>query len=325
MTRAIPLVAICLAIGLPVQTLAQQSLAWPAKPMTLIVPTTIGGGNDSTARLVASGLSKSLGKPIVVKNVPGAGTAIGAAEAAKAPPDGYTLFSAAFASVGLLPLIKNDLPFQSRDFQPVSQMSDTINILVVSPTTVRATSVPELVVLLKANPGKFNYGSAGVGNLAHLAMELLKLRAGVDVSHVPYKGGNDVLAALMSGQVELAFLNSSSGLQNIKAGQIRAVGVLTGDRIPELPDVPVIRDSIPNIETLSPWLGIFVPPGTPRPIVDRLSKETQAYVSTKEAKDGMAKFGAYAIGSTPEALAAKIASDIRVYSDVIKQANIKFE
>jgi tripartite-type tricarboxylate transporter receptor subunit TctC len=304
---------------------AQDAGDYPAKPIRLVVPTAPGGGNDTTARAIADGVSKTLGQPIVVENIPGAGNVAGTAAVAKAAPDGYTLLSSGASAIAISPFLIKDLPYKPTDLTPVIQVSESSHVLVVNPEKVSATSLEELVKLLKENPDKYNYGSNGVGSNGHLVSELFLLRTGTKMVHVPFKGGNEVLTALLGGHIDVAFLNTTTAAPQIEEGKLKPLAVATPKRTPELPDVPAVAELYPDFGGISTWTGIFVPAGTPKPIVDKLNGAIGEYLKSPAALAMAKDQGATIVGASSDAFAEVVKNESATWGAVIQETGIKLE
>jgi len=297
---------------------------YPARPVHIVVPFSAGGPNDIIARLVAYKLAEALGQQMVIDNRPGAGGNIGTDFVAKAPADGYTLLSAGPGSLITNPLI-GKVPYETeRDFAPVSLMASAPNVLVVHPS-VPARTVKELLALARAQPGRLNYASAGPGSSSHLAVALFAAMAGIEFTHVPYKGTGPGLNDLVAGQVQLAIFGIPPVLPLVKRGAVRALGVTGKRRSAELPEVPTIDEAgVPGYE-VNPWYGLLAPAGTPPAIVARLSAEVTKIVRTPEMREKLAAQGAEAAGGSAEDYAAVIRADTVLWTRVIREAGIKSE
>ena len=301
---------------------ASAAASYPTRPIRLVVPSSPGGGTDIVGRVLAQRLGELLGQPLVVDNRPGAGTVIGTELAAKSTPDGYTLLMG-LSTLAIDPSIHAKLPYDAlRDFAPVSLVASVPNVLTVHPS-VSAASVAELIALARAQPGRFSYGSAGLGTNPHLAAELFAAMTGIAWVHVPYKGSGPALIALLAGQVDLMFATLPSALQHIKAGKLRALGVSTATRAAALPEVPTIAEAgVPGYEALQ-WYGVLAPAGTPRPIVDRLSRDIARSLQAPDAQERLAVEGATPIGSTPDEFAEHLRRETEKWAAVIRKAGLK--
>lgn len=318
------IVAALLAVALPVTDAAAQSSApnYPSKPIRIVVPQSAGGSTDLTARLIAQKLSGALGQTVIVDNRPGAGSILGTDLVAKAPPDGYTLLVVA-SSITINPSLHKKLPFDPvRDLAPVTQLSAFPNMLVVHPSFPVKT-VRDLIALAKAKPGQINYGSSGTGTGTHLSAELFKYMTGVDMVHVPYKGGGPAVIALISGQVQLNFATIPSVLPHVRSGKLRAVAVTTIKRSPAAPEVPTIAESgVPGYDH-GPWNGMLAPAKTPQAIIAKLNAEVAKIVHLPETAGVLIHDGAEPVGNTSEEFAAVIRTETAKWAKVIKAAGIK--
>ena len=306
----------CTAADVPAQT-------WPAKPVRIVVPFTPGGGLDIQARMFAKKFYETLGQTCVVDNRTGAGGLIGAEAVARAAPDGYTiLFSSASLAVNVS--LYKKLAFDPvKDLDPVSWVSSVPLVLTVHPS-VPVRSVPELVALAKKRAGQFNASSNGVGTTSHLSIEMLKQYAGVAVTHVPYKGGGPATTAVLSGEVDMAFVPLLSAQPFMKSGKVRVLAVTTAKRSSALPNVPTMKSFYPEFESDN-WYAFFVPAGTPQEIVTRLNSEILRALKAPDIIDYMSHDGADPVGSTPAELAAHYRSEVVRYAKLIKAANIQPE
>ena len=306
----------CTAADVPAQT-------WPAKPVRIVVPFTPGGGLDIQARMFAKKFYETLGQTCVVDNRTGAGGLIGAEAVARAAPDGYTiLFSSASLAVNVS--LYKKLAFDPvKDLDPVSWVSSVPLVLTVHPS-VPVRSVPELVALAKKRAGQFNASSNGVGTTSHLSIEMLKQYAGVAVTHVPYKGGGPATTAVLSGEVDMAFVPLLSAQPFMKSGKVRVLAVTTAKRSSALPNVPTMKSFYPEFESDN-WYAFFVPAGTPQEIVTRLNSEILKALKAPDIIDYISHDGADPVGSTPAELAAHYRSEVVRYAKLIKAANIQPE
>ena len=319
---ALTLVTAALAVA---PASAQDAASWPSRPIRLIVPASAGGIADAVARLLGEGLAKRLGQPVVLDNVAGAASMIGTAAAAKAPPDGYTLLIGAIAPLGILPHVRKTPYVVERDLASVGVVATQPHLLLVNPEKMPASTLPEFIKLTKENPGKYNYASSGAGQLNHLEMELLLLKTGTKMTHVPYKSSGDQATALIGGHVDAAVFGITSALPYIKGGSVRPIAVMTAERYPDLPDLPAVKELIPSFGGVSSWHGILVPAGTPKPIIAKLNQAMADYLHSAEGIAQMKTLGAEAVGSTPEALDALIKSESALWAEVIKTANLTIQ
>lgn len=316
------LVSSCLALGCFVAAPNLAQAAWPERPVTIVVPNNPGSGVDLGARILAEAWSKSLGQPFVVENVPGAANTVGAAKVADSPADGYTLLHCSLSSIVLVPLMRSDLTYAAKDLTPVARTMSASNIVVVNPQKLPVDDFAGLIEELKAKPGKYNYSSSGVGGLSHLLHELMMLKTGTTIEHIPYTGSSEATAALLAGEVDLAIVSTTPVLPYVESGQLRALAVAQPNRIAELPDVPTIGEIVPDYEGVDNWNAVFVPAETPQEIIDRLSAATTDYLATREAQDAMVKVGAVASPLGAADFQAQVESDIAVWSDVIDSAGL---
>lgn len=314
------------AASLSTQGLAQDAASYPSRTVTIVVPTSPGSGTDGAMRHIVEALSKKWGQPVVIENVPGGGTTLGAAKVANAAPDGYTLLASTVSSIGLAPIVRPDLSYGLDDFVMVSHLNNSTGALVVNPDSIKARTLDELVAEMKENPGRFNYGAVGAGTINHLHMELFMDRTGTEAVLVPFASGGEVMTALLGGHIEMAFNSLASALPQIQAGTLVALGVTLNERDPSLPDVPTMHEVYPNIPPLSPWAGLSAPAATPKPIVDKISADIAEYLHSDEGKAAMKTVGgSIAVGSTPEEFDAMIRQEYETWKEVITSRNIKVE
>ena len=298
---------------------------YPSKPIRIIVAYTPAGATDILARAVGQKMSESFGQPVIIENRPGANGNIGTDVAAKATPDGYTLLMVTAGTHGINPSLYRKLPWDAvKDFAPVSLVAMVPNILVVN-NSVPVKSVKEFIAHLKANPGKFNYGSPGNGSTAHLSMELFKTMTGTNMQHIPYKGSAGVLTDVMGGQIIGTMDNLPPYLPQVKAGKIRALAVSTAKRSPAVPDIPTVAEAgVPGYNSGS-WFGLLAPAGTPKPVIDKLAAETQHILKLPDVAERLSGLGAEPVGDRPEQFAVHIKSEIAKWSKVIKDANVELQ
>jgi tripartite-type tricarboxylate transporter receptor subunit TctC len=316
--RAGVLVATATRLSL-VPVWAQSSADLPKGPITLVVPFAAGGATDVVSRLVAQKLADRISRPVVVENVGGGGGVIGAAKVRRAQPDGNTLLMGTVATHAIQPLSTKPAPYDpQRDFTPISLLATVPNVLLVA-NSVKASNVRELIALMKAQPGQFNYGSSGMGTPPHLSGELFKSMAGVDMAHVPYKGGGPAMMDLVGGQIPVLFDVLSGAASHIRAGSIRALAVTTSQRVAPFPDVPTVAEAgVPGYETYT-WNAVFGPAGMPKPMVDALSRELQAVVALPDVQTKLKELSAAPVGSSPEALAILVKSELAKWGPVIQR------
>jgi tripartite-type tricarboxylate transporter receptor subunit TctC len=297
---------------------------YPAKPVRIIVPLAPGGLGDQLTRVVAQKLAPVTKQPVIVENRTGGGGIIGADAAAKAAPDGYTLFTGLHNTHAILPHLQK-LPYDPvKDFQPIILMSTVPNVLVVHPS-LPAKSVKELVALARARRGDLTYASQGVGSSGHIAAELFKMTAKVDIVHVPYKGAAPAVQDLIGGHVMMMFDITVFALPNMRSGKVRALAVATRERIAVAPELPtMVEAGLPEVEG-GAWFALFAPARTPRPVIDWWNRETSRVFAEPESRDRFVSQGAALPLGTPEALGAFIAADTQRWGRVIRAAGIKIE
>lgn len=298
---------------------------FPARAITIIVPQPPGGGTDIISRIVAQQLSAQLGKTVVVENKAGAGTIVGSEAAAKAAPDGYTLLAGLTANMAVNPSLFKKLPYDPvRDFTPVGMMAEFPFVLVVS-KDFPAKSVKELIDMAKAKPGTINFASAGNGTGQHLSAELFKLMAGVDMTHVPYRGAAPAYSDVISGRTPVFFDNLASALGQIKGGSVRALGVTGTKRSPLLPDVPTIAEAgVPGYSNYV-WFGLWAPKNTPKPVVDKLYAEIRKAVATPSVKERIMKDAGVPMDTALTAIEPLEKAEIAKWADVVKRAHIQVQ
>jgi tripartite-type tricarboxylate transporter receptor subunit TctC len=313
------LIALCVAAT----SASVQGQTYPTRSVRLVVGFTPGGGVDINARLLASKLSELLGQPVIVDNRPGAGTNIANEYVAKAAPDGYTLLMGSPAIAINMALYKNLSYDALRDFVAVSIFSESPNILVVNSSSP-AKSMSELIALARAKPGVLNYSSAGAGTTQHLVGELLKLRTGTNIVHVPYKGSAPSLTALIAGDVDLSFANVPAVLQHVKSGRLRPLGS-TGTRRSELmPDVPTMQEAGLGVEA-TVWYGVLAPAATPREIVDALSNAITKATRSPDIKQRLLDQGAEPVGNAPAEFDRILRKEVAKWGEVIRTSGIQVE
>src|SRR6478672_13317291 len=305
-----------------VASAAQAQSSWSTKPVKILVPTAPGGTADATARMFALHLGKVLGQQFYVENRGGAGNTLGIESVVRSPADGYTLLIGA-GTITINHLVYKNLPYDVlRDLTPVTQMVSVPNVLVVHPSQPMQT-LADYIAAAKAKPGQINYGSAGVGSNLHLAMELLKVRTGIEVVHVPYKGVGPALQDTLAGHVMSMISNIPSSKPHIDKGSLRALAVTSLKRSPALPEVPTMSDEgVTGYEVLN-WFGVFAPAGTPKEIVDRLAAEAAVMFADPKTREMLTGEGADPIASSPADFAAFVRAEIKKWDEVGKAANIQ--
>jgi tripartite-type tricarboxylate transporter receptor subunit TctC len=298
--------------------------SWPQKPIKMIVPFPAGGGTDFIGRVVAKHLTDRLGQQVVVENRGGANGAIGLQALMQSDPDGYTIATSSDTPLVVNPWLYEKLPYQAlRDFVPAATLVRFPGMLAVHPS-VPAQNIAELIALAKAKPGSLAYASAGVGNFSHLAMELFALATGVKLLHVPYKGTGPASLALIGGDVQMGFNNVQTLLQNVQAGQLRALAVAEPQRVSVLPDVPAVAETVPGF-TMAPWIGVIAPVKTPKDIVARLSQETLAVMRDPQVVKLLIEKQVTPMAMGPQEFEQLIKADLDRWEKVIKTAGIKPE
>ena len=317
-TRAIAALALMLAC-MPARA------AYPDRPLHLIVPFAPGGGNDTVARLVGERLAGELGQAVVIDNKPGAGGVVGAEAAARAAPDGYTLFLGGVGSHAINPNLHAHLPYDPiKDFAPITLIASAPLILVVHPS-VPAHSVRELIALAKAEPGKLNYASNGNGSSSHLAAVMFASMTGIDMVHVPYKGLAPALTDLLGGQVQLMFSSVVAIVPHVKDGKLRALAVSSKERLSLLPDLPTVAEAgVPGYQSSS-WYGILAPAGTPADIVAKLNAALVKVIARPDVREALAREGADPVGNSPEAFGAFIKAEEERLGDLIRTAKVPMQ
>ena len=288
---------------------AASAQDFPNRPLRMVVPYAAGGGVDIVARAVSQELSKRVGQPVIVENKTGAGSNIGSDFVAKAPPDGYTLLMASPANAINMSLYRK-MPYDTqRDLAPVALVGAVPSVLVANPA-LPVKNVSELIALAKAKPGTLNYGSGGSGTSEHLSAEMFKSLAGIDIVHVPYKGGANAMTDVMSGQLSLMFTNMLGAMPHIRSGKLKAIAIADSRRSPSLPDVPTFAEAGFKDYEVSVWWGVMAPAKTPSSIIAYLNREINAALGAPELKERLDSMGARIVGGTPEQFGAFIAAEI---------------
>jgi tripartite-type tricarboxylate transporter receptor subunit TctC len=294
---------------------------YPSHPLRWIVPFPAGGSTDLIARLLGEWLAAKLGQPVIIENKPGGGTNIGVQAVVNAAPDGYTLLFA-LATNAINASLYKSLPFDfQRDIAPVAGLAELPLVMDVTPS-LPAKTLPEFIAYAKANPGKINFASFGARTISHLAIELFKVSAGVDVLHVPYQGGAPMLTDLLSGRIQAGIDALPNSLPHIRSGGVRALAMLSAKRAPALPDVPTMGETLPGFE-VTPWTALGVPSGTPNAIIERLNREINAGLTDPGITARMAEVGGVPLVYTPAQLRALIASDVEKWAKVVQRAGIQ--
>jgi tripartite-type tricarboxylate transporter receptor subunit TctC len=297
---------------------------YPSRSIRFIVPYPPGGPTDLMARSMSGRLSEALGQTVVVDNRAGAGGNVGAEIAAKSPPDGYTLLMGAISTHSINASLYTRLAFDPvKDFSPITQAS-IIPLVINAHPSLPVANVKELIALAKKNPGQLSYGSSGNGGGTHLAGELFKLMTGTNLQHVPYKGLNPATIDVIGGNIPLVFNDLTTAIQPYKAGRIKILGVSTVKRVPQIPEVATIDETVPGFEAYT-WFGVLVPAGTPQSIVDRLSRESMKILQSEEIKKRFAEVGAEPVGNTPQQFADFMAAETIKWAKVVKAAGARVD
>ncbi|MDM0066910.1 tripartite tricarboxylate transporter substrate binding protein [Variovorax sp. J31P207] len=324
--RAIPNLLALIMLGVcVVSAAAQDTDAYPTKPIRLIVPFPAGGGGDTLARLVMTRVGKELGQPMVVENLPGAGGNIGSQKAAREPADGYTVLYGTNGTFGINHTLYKNAGFDPmRDFMPVSQLT-RIAALVTVRAGLPVDNFPDLLKLIRSSPGKLTYGSAGNGTTSHLATELLKAAAGVSIVHVPYRGGAPALTDLLGGQIDILIDVIPNVAGAVQGGRIKALAVTTASRVGSLPSTPTVAESgVPGFD-VSAWDAIFVPKGTPSQVVQRLQAAVRKALDDPQIRQQLAERGAEPAAAGPEALTQFVKSELIRWGQAVKGSGATIE
>ena len=298
-----------------------SALDYPTRPVRLVVPVAAGGGADITARVIGQWLSERLGQQFIIENRPGGGTNIGTEMVAHASPDGYTLLLVNLTHAINATLYEKLNYNLARDIEPVASIIGVSNVVEIHPS-VPTKTLPEFIAYAKANPGKINMGSAGNGSSSHMAGELFKMMAGVNLVHVPYRGQGPAMTDLLGGQLQVIFATTPGTTEYVRTGKLRALAVTTKERADALPDVPTVADFVPGYES-SQWYGIGAPKGTPAEIVNKLNQETNAALVDPRMEARLADLGGTTLPGSPANFAKLIASEIEKWSRVVKFAGIR--
>lgn len=315
--------AASLGLGLLACAGPAAAQAWPSKPIKLVIPYAVGGSTDQTARLVAKSLSVRLGQPVVLENRAGAGGTVGHEAVAKAPADGYTLLFSAAGPLTVTPHTYPKLSYEPvKGFEPITLVATQPLLLVVNPS-LKVNSVAELIREAQTRAGKLSYGSFGNGSAAHLAGEYFKTLAKVDMVHVPYKGSGPALVDLVGGQIDLMFDVFSTAAPLAKAGKLRPLAITSDQRSPQLPDVPTMQQAGVTGFEAGTWFGVLAPAGTPRPVIEQLSKALNATLEEKELREILASQGAVVRGGTPAEFNTFFLSEYDKWGKIVKAAGVK--
>jgi tripartite-type tricarboxylate transporter receptor subunit TctC len=312
-------------VGTAVAAAATASLAqpYPNRPIRWVVPYAPGGAADPVARLIGQKLADTLGQPVVIDNRPGAGGNIGTDMVAKAAPDGHTIVIVAASTVTVNQSLYAKLPFDPvRDLAPVALVATDVLVLVQTPSLPTA-SVNDVIALARAKPGQIQYASGGTGSGGHLAMELFRVMAGIDLVHVPYKGAGSALPNLISGQVSLMTTSAATAMPHVRTGRLKALGVTSAERAPTLPELPTVSEAGLKGYEVTGWYGVLVPARTPAAVVSKLNAEIVRIVSSGEISERLTGMGLIPRTSTPQELSAVIARDAAKWAKVVKQSGIR--
>ena len=309
--------ALVLALGLAPVGTAQAQTAWPAKPIKILVGYAAGGSTDVTARIIAQALSERLGQPVLIENRAGAGGNIAAEAAAKADPDGYTLLMATSSTFATNPALYKSLPFDVQaDFAPIIVTAFIPNLMVVNPA-VPAKNLADFIAYAKANPGQLNYGSAGNGTSQHISGALFGSLAGVQMTHIAYRGGAPAVNDLLGGQIQVLFAPLVEVVQQVRAEKLRALGITTAKRSPLLPEVPTIAETLPGYE-VTLWNGLLAPAKTPPEIIERINRAAIDALRSEEVKAKLAEQGSEPVGNTPAEFRAFIGSELSKWKRLVE-------
>ncbi|SEJ78623.1 tripartite tricarboxylate transporter substrate binding protein [Achromobacter sp. NFACC18-2] len=322
MTNALTALGLCLGMGLV--SAAAAADGYPDRPLRMVVPFPAGGATDLMARALAQGLGEKLGQSVVVENRGGAGGSIGAEAVATAAPDGYTLLYSTMGVLTINPSLYAKLRYDpQKSFAPVSLTNLTSNLLVVDPA-LKVDSVAALAELARQRPGELTFSSSGNGTTSHLAGEMFKSTAKVDIRHIPYKGTSGAINDFMAGRISMMIDTSSNFIEQVKQGKIKALGVTSRKRLAALPDVPSISET-PGFESyeVSLWSGVLAPAGTPRPIIDRLNADIKSVMTSPQMVERMAGYGIQTTHSTPEEFSERIRADTQKWARIIEQSGAR--
>jgi tripartite-type tricarboxylate transporter receptor subunit TctC len=320
--RVISMLAAALGLALAVQAHAADT--FPTKALKIIVPAAPGGTTDVASRAIAEPMGKEFGQTVVVENKAGGSGIIGTQALLASPADGHTMIMGNIGPNAINYSLYKSLPYKMEDFEPITIVIANPNVLVVNPA-VPAKTVAELVALAKAAPGKYSFASSGRGQSIHMSGELLKLAAGIDIIHVPYKGAAPALGDVMAGQVTMMIDNLPSSLPLIRAGRLRPLAVTSKARITELPDVPTMQEAGFRDFEVTAWFGLFVPAGTPKPVIDRIYAVTKKVLDSPDIKARWADLGGYAMGDTPANTRAFVAAERKKWEQVVTNAKLPRE
>ncbi|MET4576733.1 Bug family tripartite tricarboxylate transporter substrate binding protein [Ottowia thiooxydans] len=314
--------AACVVVMAPLAGVAASAQSWPDKPLRLVVPFAAGGTTDLLGRLLAEGITPELGQPVVVVNRAGAGGSLGAAEVARAAPDGYSLLLGTPGTQAINAYVYKSIGYDPRkDFSPVAYVVQVPNVVLTNPQSGLKT-MADVLRFAKASPGKLNWGSPGVGSSGHLMLEMFKQRAGVDITHVPYKGASQANNDLLGGQIQMSGDNLPTALPFINTGKLVALGVTSKESVPSAPGVPPVAATLPGFE-LTSWFVLMAPAETPRPVVDKLNTAVERWLAKPETRKRLQELSAQPVGGSPESLARHLESEQRKYKDLTSAAKIE--
>lgn len=304
--------------------MAQTAGSYPSQPIKIIVPYPAGGATDTLARMIGAKLSEGWKQPVIIENRPGASGNIGSDAVAKAPGDGYTVLMGITALIQASALYRK-LPYDPiRDLVPVAEVARSPSIFAV-PASSPAKTMRDFIIMAKSNPSRYNYGSYGTGTSSHIQGSLLNLQAGLDLTHIPYKGAAPLVNDLIGGQLASAFVDAATARPHLKTGSFRVLAVTGAQRMPSLPDVPTFTELGFHSYGLYGWFGLFMPSSTPKPVVNKFSNEVGKILRTPEVSAKIADLGLMVVGNKPEEFSRSVKSDAEVYAKIIKQAGITLD
>ena len=318
---------VCIAISGLVMAWTGTALSadYPVRPVRIIIPYTPGGAVDLMARIIGEKLSGSFGQPVIPENRPGAGAALGSELVAKAAPDGYTILAATNGAMTINVGLYKNLPYNPvRDFEPVIQLANHAVVLIVNGES-GVKSLPELVALVRSRPGKISGGSSGNGSTMHLALAFMNKTAGLNITHVPYRGSAPATAAVASGELQLSFMDIVPALPFAKAGRVRIVGVVGGERTAIAPEVPTMEEGGLKGFDFVTWSGIFAPAGTPKDVVERLNREIGRVLADPDIRKRLIALGGEPLGGPPEALGERVRRELPMWTSLVQDAGAKAE
>jgi tripartite-type tricarboxylate transporter receptor subunit TctC len=318
------LAALAWSVAVGASAAAEDAAGYPSRPVTIVVGFAPGGASDITARLLAGRLSQALGKPFIVENRPGADSNIATEQVVRAKPDGHTLLLQTIANATNMSAYKHLGYDTVRDLRPIVMVMNSPSVLVVTPS-LPAKDLRTLIALAKARPGRLSFASSGTGGSTHLAGEMLKMRAGMDMVHIPYKGAAPAMADVVAGHVSMGFMASLGALSTMQSGHLRPIAVAHFKRLPELPDVPTMAEAGMADFEVSSWNGLAAPVGTPQPIVDKLNAEVNKILALPEVQRQLQELGAQAVGGSSRQLADHVQAQILRWREVVRAARITLD